>query len=69
MGDIDLLGKLEGDTDLIAMESKYYIACYISFGNKSSGLKTSHESEFRCKVFEELVFEIMDDVTAENFSS
>ena len=75
LGDNDLLSKLEGGTDLIAMESKYHKVCYTNFGNrhrawerKSSGLKTSRESEIQCQVFEELVSEIMDDVTAGNFS-
>ena len=50
LDDIDLLSRLEGDTDLIVMESKYHIACYTDFENgyrtwrrKSSGNKTSHE--------------------------
>ena len=75
LGDNDLLSKLEGSAELVAMESKYHMACCTNLGNrhraweiKSSGLKTSHESEVRCQVFEELVSEIMDDVTAGNYS-
>ena len=47
----------------------------LDFGNrygakeiKSSGLKTLHESVIRCQIFEELVSEMLNDVSAEYFS-